>query len=407
MENINDPIYRLVVSARVEMLLSMPFFGQLATRLVAVDASSWCKTAAVDGRHLFYNREFVKSLTKPELIFLLAHEVLHLVYDHLGRRGGRDPKIHNMATDYIINYTLKQEKIGEMPKMGLYNKDYTDEYTSEELYEILKKNSVEIKMPLDEHLELGDDSDPDDKKSGDSDGMVSITIMGKDGPPKLSEADLQEIRSELKAAVIQTVQGCGAGNVPAGVLRLIDNLLKPKLDWRSLLDTHIRSSVKDDYTFQKLSRRSWGGNFLLPAQDFMDTIEVYLRIDGSGSTTQEMITDFCSEAKGIMETFGDFRVNVATFDTEIYDEKVFTPENLDEIHEYARNFRGGGGTEFNAIYEQLKRDGVEPARLVILTDGEPNSTWGDPNYCDTLFIIHSNPRKEAPFGMTAHYESRD
>ena len=40
----------------------------------------------------------------------------------------------------------------------------------------------------------------------------------------------------------------------------------------------------------------------------------------------------------------------------------------------------------------------------MFTDGYPCGDWGDPDYCDTVFIIHDNPNTEAPFGVTAHYE---
>ncbi|WP_205249372.1 DUF2201 family putative metallopeptidase, partial [Escherichia coli] len=85
-----------------------------------------CKTAATDGRNLYYNREFIKALTPEELLFLLSHEVLHCVYDHLGRKGSRDHKISNMANDYIVNFTLVKERLGSMPKGGLYDDKYTD-----------------------------------------------------------------------------------------------------------------------------------------------------------------------------------------------------------------------------------------------------------------------------------------
>ncbi|RYY05586.1 MAG: hypothetical protein EON55_25925, partial [Alphaproteobacteria bacterium] len=119
MADINDPVYQLIVAARVQLLFDKPFFGNVAARLILVDATDWCATAATDGRHMYYNREFIKSLTKDELMFLVAHEILHCIYDHLGRRGGRDPKLLNMAQDYVINYTLVEDKCGTMPKQGL------------------------------------------------------------------------------------------------------------------------------------------------------------------------------------------------------------------------------------------------------------------------------------------------
>ena len=412
MNDLNDPVYREIVSARVKLLFEKPFFGHLASRLIAVDASSWCKTAATDGRHLYYNREFVKALTKPELLFLICHEVLHCVYDHLGRRGGRDPKIWNMANDYIVNWTCKDQNVGTMPANGLYEAKWTDELHSEELYEILKKNSVTIKMPLDEHLELGTDTgdgDGDDGDGGKGGRSVEVTVMGKDGPPKLTEEDMAKIRNELKAALIQTAQAVEAGKIPAGVRRMIAELIQPKMDWRALLDAHIRSSIKDDFTFQRMSRRSWGHSeepsAIFPAQNFMDTVDVAVSIDASGSMSEGMLRDILSETKGIMLTFRDFVLKLWTFDTQVYSYKEFTPENIDEIDTYA--IGGGGGTMFECNWEYMKREGIEPNRFVMFTDGYPGGSWGDENYCDTLFVIHGNKTIVAPFGMTAYYEEKD
>ncbi|RYD66475.1 MAG: hypothetical protein EOP83_04945 [Verrucomicrobiaceae bacterium] len=442
MADINDPIYQLIVAARVQLLFDKPFFGNVAARLILVDATDWCGTAATDGRHLYYNREFIKSLQKDELMFLVAHEILHCIYDHLGRRGGRDPKLLNMAQDYVINYTLIEDRCGKMPDMGLYDKRFPDTMLSEEVYEILKKESVTIRMPLDEHLDLlGEDpkEDGDQDGNGGQDGKgqkyVDVTVMGKNGPPKLTEEDIAKIRSEIKASVIQAAQAAGAGNVPRGVARMIEDLINPKLDWRTLLDAHIRSSVKDDYTFQRLSRKTsalryaaaeensredtqeadehFEGDFdakglnvpMMPTQDYMNTIDIMVAIDSSGSMSEEMLRDLLSETKGIMTTFRDFRVRVCTFDTQLYNYREYTGENIEDIDE--QPMAGGGGTMFECVWEYMKREGIEPHRLVVFTDGLPNSTWGDEGYVDTLFVIHTHTNIKAPWGITAYYEPNE
>lgn len=400
-DGLNDPVMREIITARVRLLMEKPFFGRLATRLVAVEAA-WCETAATDGKHLFFNRNFIKSLSRPQLLFLICHEVLHCVLDHIGRRDGRDPELWNMAIDYVTNYMLVEEKIGRMPDSGLYSAKFTDALSADEVYAQLKRNSVTVRMPLDTHLDFGGDN------ADDTTPTVDVTVTGTDGPPQLSAADLEKIRNEFRAFLFQSAQQEGAGNVPAGVRRMIDQLTRPKLDWRSLLDSHLRSAIKDDYTFSRLSRRSWHQPgrrpMLLPAQNILEQVEAVVAIDGSGSTTQQMITDFLSETYGITQTFRSFRLLVFTFDTEIYEPHVYTPENADELPAYP--FHGRGGTEFNAIYDYLKREAIVPHRLVVLTDGLPRSTWGDANYCDTLFVIHSHPEIRAPFGLTAHYETR-
>lgn len=412
MSNMSDPVVQAIVTARVSLLFNQPFFGNLATRMQLIDASKWCKTAATDGRNLYYNREFIKALTPDELVFLISHEVLHCVYDHLGRKGGREHKLWNMANDYIVNYTLVKERLGDMPKGGLYDDKYTDEMTSEEVYRLLEQNSAKIQMTLDEHLDMSGGNGQDDGDGNGQGKTVTVTVMGDgNGPPQITEEDKQKIRNEIKAAVINAAQAVGAGKVPAGVKRLIEAFTNPIMDWRTLLEMHIQSSIKDDFTFQRPSRRSWTTGVILPGQNFKDTVSVAVSIDTSGSMTDDMLRDFLSEVKGIMETFDDFELWLWTFDTQVYNPKKFTPENLDEILFYQP--AGGGGTLFEANWEFMRNPGsvdpdlgideLEPVKFVMFTDGYPGNGWGDEDWCDTLFVIHGNTTIEAPFGLTAYY----
>jgi len=417
--DLNDPVVKEIVSARVNLLFRKPFFGNLIARLEIIDASSWCKTAATDGRRFYYNRDFIKSLTKPQLIFLLAHEILHCVYDHLGRRGGRDPALWNMANDYISNWTLKQEGVGEMPPQGLISDKYTDEMTSEEVYQLLLDNSVEIEATLDEHLELsGEEGEGDgdgegegegEGEDGDGDGngkKVKMRITGKDGKPKLTEDDISSIRNEMKAAVLQAAQTVDAGKIPAGIRRLIKELTESKIDWRSLLEIHIQSTVKDDYTFRRMAKKTWGmgGRAIIPGQDWGEEAEVFVWIDASGSIDEQMLRDFLGETKGIMETFSTFKLHLATFDTEAYNYQVFTHDNLDEINEY--DIGGGGGTDFMAMWRFMKDNDLEPEKMVCFTDGYPFGDWGWEEYCsDVLWVIHYDDNVEPPFGTKVLYNT--
>ena len=86
-----------IIVARVGLLLRHPFFGNMATRLKIVEATDWCPTAATDGRHLYYSVPFFAKMTNKEIEFVVAHEILHCVYDHMTRREKRDPNIHNIS----------------------------------------------------------------------------------------------------------------------------------------------------------------------------------------------------------------------------------------------------------------------------------------------------------------------
>ena len=214
-----------LITARVGLLLKASFFGNLATRLKLVNADEWCATAATDGRNFYYNTRFIKLLRPKEIEFLFGHEVLHCVYDHFGRRGDRDPQIWNIANDFCVNGDLVKHKVGELITSvpALYDRKY-EGLSSEEVYDDLMKNAKKINMNdlldklIDEHL--------DGEGDGEGDGEEG---KGK-GRPKLTEEEKRQIRDEIKEAMLAAAATVdGAGNLPAGVKRLIQDLTEPKM----------------------------------------------------------------------------------------------------------------------------------------------------------------------------------
>ena len=387
-----------IVGARIALLLKAPFFGNLATRLKIENADDWCPTAATDGRKLYYNSEFLKKMPAKQLEFLIGHEVLHCVYDHMGRRGERNPQLWNIADDYCVNQDLLDQRIGERIPVGLYEPKYRG-WSAEEVYDDLYKNADKIDVDdlldklLDEHLdgdgEDGEGEDGDEKKDGK-------------GRPKLSEEERKQIRDEIKEAVMSAAQTVGAGNLPSGVKRLIKDLTAPQLNWRELLQQQIVSTIRSDYTWSRVSRKGWDIDAVLPGNDVEREIDICVAIDASGSMSDDMLKDILSEVKGIMESYNSFKLHLWSFDTEVYNATVFTQENLDEIMEW--EVGGGGGTIFEANWEYMKEQDSAPKKFVMFTDGYPGMGWGDENYCDTLFIIHGSTTIEAPFGLTAYYD---
>jgi predicted metal-dependent peptidase len=114
-----------------------------------------------------------------------------------------------------------------------------------------------------------------------------------------------------------------------------------------------------------------------------------------------MLKDFLSETAGIMEQFESYRIHLFTFDTSVHNPQQFNSDNLDSIGDY--DPKGGGGTDFTAIFDYLKAEEIEPKRLIVLTDGQPYGSWGDENYCDTVWIIHGSETIVPPWGTHAYY----
>lgn len=389
-----NKIVEKLVTARIGLLLRHPFFGNLATRMKLIDATNWCPTLATDGRNFYYNNDFVNKLTPKQAEFGFAHEVLHNIFDHIGRRENRDPQLSNIAADFAVNQILKDERIGEVPDwIKIFQDNRYRGMSYEEIYSDLESRACKINIGslgelLDEHLDGEGDGE-----GGDEDGK---------GRPKLTPDEKKAIRDEIKEAMIAAAQAAGAGKVPAGIARLIKDFTEPKMDWRQLLRMNIQSIIKSNYSFSRPNRKSQHCGAILPGLLNEETIDVSVAIDMSGSISDSQAKDFISEVKGIMEEYKDFNLDLWCFDTEVYNYAKFTGDTADDIMSY--QIKGGGGTLFEANWEFMKEEGIEPKRFIMFTDGYPGGSWGDEDYCETLFVIHGNETIIAPFGQTAYYK---
>ena len=397
-----------LITARVGLLLKASFFGNLATRLKLINADEWCGTAATDGRNFYYNTRFIQLLRPKEIEFLFGHEVLHCVYDHFGRRGDREPQIWNIANDFCVNADLKEHGVGEFITSVpcLYDRKYNG-WSSEKVYDDLMKNVKKISLAnlldqmIDEHL----DGEGDEEGSGGDGEEVDGSGKGK-GRPKISEEERRAIRDEIKEAMLAAAATVdGAGNIPAGVQRLIKEMTEPKMNWRELLRMNLESTIKSDYTWMRASRRGWHMDAVMPGMKPDEMIDVALVIDASGSMDEGMLKDILSEVQGIMDSFPVYKIHVISFDTQVYNPQQYDSDNLDSIVDY--EVQGGGGTSFECFYEYFKENDITPHRMVVFTDGYPGGSWGDENFCEVTWILHGTTTIEPPFGTWAYYEEAD
>lgn len=404
----------ILIKARVDMLMNAPFFGNLATRLVLVDATDWCPTAATDGKHFYYNRHFTAALTEDECIWLMGHEILHCVYDHMDpmRRGDRIHQLWNVANDYVINLELELAKLGRRIRKEIIEVCFDYKYQdmmSEDVYDELYKEADEDgriqQVSFDMHMEH---EEGDDEGSGV--GQEGNVEDGTKGPVPMSADEKEKIKQEFKSATMQAAKAAGdAGNLPRGVKRMLDKLVNPQLDWRQLLAMQIQSVIKSDYTFRTPSRKGLDSGFFLPAMDYEQSIDVAIALDMSGSIDDVMSRDFLSEVKGIFDQYTGFKVHLFCFDTEVHNPQQFDDMNMEEFMDY--ELMGGGGTEFDCCYDYMKEAGIEPKKFIMFTDGYPWGSWGDENYCDSLFIVHGSgyggQTPTSPFGTTVPYTRED
>ena len=391
-----------LTTARVGLLLKAPFFGNMATRMRLVDASDWCPTAATNGRDFYYNVDFVKKLSVKKLEFLFGHEICHCVFDHFGRVGSRDRMLSNIAQDFAVNQILVDERIGDkITEVKICQDNKYRGMAWEEIYDELYEKAE--KIPMDQLLkQLGDLLDEHIKEEGPGEGEGDKEGKGKGGRPSMSKEEAQKIRDEIKEAMIQSAAAAGAGKTPAGIQRMIKDMTEPKMDWRTLVRQEIQSIVRNDYSFTRPNRKSMHSGAILPGMKEATTIDVGIAIDMSGSIGTEDASTFLGEVKGIMDQYEDFKINLWCFDTSVYNHQEISQDNAHDLMDYEP--QGGGGTDFDVNFEFMKEQGFVPKKFIMFTDGYPCGSWGDEDYCDTIFIVKGNKEAESPFGQTVIYE---
>jgi predicted metal-dependent peptidase len=424
-----DAVRDILIKARVKLLISQPFFGNEATRLNLVDATNWCPTLATDGKNFYYNRNLVAAFDKREgeNEFGFGHEVLHCVLDHFTRKTFdweavkdrdafdndadyvdymnnivRQADIWNIANDQNVNDLLIEAQVGtKITTLPIIHQWEWRGKTSEELYDQLVQEAKDEGRtieynPFDMHLPEQEPGEGDDAPGeGNNDGT--------NGPIKYTKEEREKIKEEVQNSVITNARA-NAGSLPAGLKRILNDFLNPQLDWRELLPCKIQSTIKNDYTYRKPSRKGLDAGFYLPSMDYDESIDVVLGMDTSGSMSEDMLRDILSEVQGCMEQFTNFKIHIFCYDTEVHNPQTFDENNMDEFMEYEP--AGGGGTDFDCCYEYMKEQNINPALFVNFTDGYPWNSWGDETFCETLFIVHGGHRGDhpvAPFGTTVPY----
>lgn len=363
-------------NARIGLIIRQPFFGQMTQRLHIVHDDS-IETAATDGRNFIYNAEFIQKLQPKEVEFLFGHEVLHNVFEHHYRKGNRFHKLWNIACDYVINDILVLEKIGEkIHTVPILHDEKYRGWTSEEVYDDLMKNIDKL----------------------DVDQLCSMLLDKHIDTSNMTEEEKEAIRKEIKEGLLSSAQQ--SGKLPAGVDRLVNQFLEPKINWKDKLNQNIQSLIKSDYSFIRPNKKLMQSGFILPGLKREQALDVVVAIDMSGSISDKIAQRLLSEVRGIMDQYNDYNIHVYCFDTEVHNPQSFSSDNgdIDDINDY--KCKGGGGTLYECCFEYMKKEDIQPLTFIMLTDMYPNSGWGDPDYCDTIFCAYGTTGIVAPFGET-------
>ena len=363
----------LIGTARVRLVARVPFFGYLAMqlRVRAARPEDKIPTCGItpDGL-LIVNEDFIYSLNHKEVCGVLAHEVMHPALFFWMRKANRVHELFNIAHDLSFNFMIEEMAGGEiaLPNGVLLDRKFQG-MSAEEIYIYLKKGdngSGQTKIDVKGGGSITVQSNGKGAESYiDCRGDLSESKLGKKAAQgdKSAQGKLSEQwKLNLATAAQQHEKRCKSqGSLPAGLKRIIHEMLHPQLEWQDILRQWAgENGRREEYGFARPNRRSHHLGFILPSQCCGGFADVVYLIDSSGSMSQRELACARAEAHGILDEMGcEIRVIVC-------DAAVHVDCTLEDALEI--EMKGGGGSNFNPAFAMLDEEGFDGA-VIAFTDG--------------------------------------
>lgn len=363
---------QLISRTRSILTLEHPFFGVLSFGMDHVlDDRIDPPTACVNGLIVRYHPEFVASLTKDEMLFLVAHECMHPMLDHIGRLQGREPKRWNIACDIVVNSYLTTDKIGRMPDGGVIDPDLFRRGGGvvEQIYDLL----------------------PEDDDCSGGGGHEQMDSM----EPADDVTD-GEMESKWKPLLTQALNAAKqAGKMSDTMQRLVEQAVVTPPDWRTLMtDWMTRTTTGDQRTWSRPSRRMAAAGMYRPSTYSQIIGEVVVAVDCSGSINPDTLNMFMAHVTELCRDVQPKLIHLAYFHTTVF--RVDTYDNADDI---SISINETGGTAFSPIFKRIDDMGIDPVCCVVLTDLYCSDYGVQPAY---PVLWASTTTQQAPWGRTIH-----
>jgi predicted metal-dependent peptidase len=348
---IDDNVLDRIIRAKIQIQSQNPFFSYMSLYLKPIQDNN-VETAGVDIKgNMYYNSQFISKLTDDRIKFVLAHEMLHLVFLHLVRQGTRDRMIFNYAADLCINNILRDN--GYTPIKDCLIPDYNGTF---------KKDDIKIENIQDKNAEMVYDELIKQIKDNKLKGQFDKHIYGENMTEEEKRAVSKEWEEKIENAMTRALQ---KGDIPKGLERLLNDLHKEEINWKKYLSQYITKEIKSGYSYTKPHKRSQSVGYYKP-HDIREKIEIGICVDLSGSIGDTDYADFLSEVIGMARAFQDkIDFKFYSHDTEGYFNGFVRNGNVEKIKNI--KMKGGEGTDFNNVAELMNKENLK--LVVWLTDG--------------------------------------
>ena len=397
---------------RVALLWYCPAFAHIFYSMLNTQGSEYIAkfttdpavpTAATDGSCLILNPESFFEYDLEERLFIVAHEIMHCILNHLviadtfRRRGAvsypdgkdipYDHELMNIALDLVINDILVESKVGK------YNpKWYHDPATGNQT-----EAGTDVYRKIYKQGKGGGGGNCRNGQGGFDTHLQPGTTAGQD--PQTAAANRNN--AAWQTAVAQAKHAAKVqGKLPAGLERLLDEVMDPKVDWREHIEAvfarKVGSSMND---FRTLDRRLIVRDIIAPGRSGHAADTVVVAADTSGSIGETELNAFFAEVSGILEDLRPRQLFLVWCDAVVQRvDECDDPGDLNTLR--FKGAPGGGGTSFIPVFEWMAENQIEPDALVYLTDGRGSFPKNHPSYPVIWGSISDDV--QYPFGEVVH-----
>lgn len=343
--------------------------------------------AATDGSNLILNPKTFFKFSLGKRIFIVAHEVLHCVFNHCvlsrpfsqtkkvkfpdGTELPYDAQLMNVAMDLIINDLLIESKIGEFPEEGVHDPKIATHKDS--FLDAYKK--VFKQKPGGGGKGQGPGQGPGNGKGSGFDQLLDPGAAQGKNPDQAAQERSDTAWGTAVAAAMAAAKA--QGKLPAALERMFSDILEPEVAWQDMIRALFARKVgAGGYDWRKPDRRLIQRDIYAPQRSGNGCGDVVVAVDTSGSIGQRELDVFFGEMRGILEDVRPNRLHLVWCDA-----KVHHVDELDQASDLmGLKPHGGGGTDFRPVFEWVFENNVTPDCLVYLTDGMGYFPQDEPRY---------------------------
>jgi predicted metal-dependent peptidase len=338
-------------------------------------------TAYTDGLSITLGESFWDSLNDRQKLFLLLHEISHIILKHSLRASllkfdKVNFKLWNMACDFFINLMLMDDNdfgVYEFIEGGCIDQAYRD-MSSEEIYKILK--------------DKGEDS-------SNSGGIgLDIKISKATGSPEAKVV----IDNLVKTAVANS-KGSYSSN--CSFLDSMKMYFEPSVvDWRVSLSQYMQVLFKASKNYSRPNRRvAWNNKLILKSTKKEKKLgDLLIYMDVSGSCTQQDIIDMFSELHHIISKYKPDSIVFSTFNTSI--QETFT---INSVKDIPPNLEVSGGTAIQCVINHIDKHPNKVCLAVLMSDMQ-SVGFTKPKNTPLLMLVVNNPYYISNIGQVIYYK---